>query len=110
MGERCRAGLEGPLDGVGFVAPKGEAEVIAGPWVSSKWDGRAPDDQVLVRAFLGGARAKVAVAKTSDADLARIAQRALGQPASYPHLRAHETVLELVCRLLLGKTTIYKPY
>ena len=31
-----------------------------------------------------------------------------GQPVSYTHLRAHETVLDLVCRLLLEKkkTTI----
>ena len=26
-------------------------------------------------------------------------------PVSYTHLRAHETVLDLVCRLLLEKTT-----
>ncbi len=74
-----RAGLERPLDGVGFVAPKGEAEVIAGTWVSSKWDGRAPEDHVLVRAFLGGARAKVDVVNTSDEDLVDIAKRALEQ-------------------------------
>ena len=28
-------------------------------------------------------------------------------PVSYTHLRAHETVLDLVCRLLLEKTTVY---
>ena len=28
-----------------------------------------------------------------------------GAPVSYTHLRAHETVLDLVCRLLLEKTT-----
>ena len=27
------------------------------------------------------------------------------QPVSYTHLRAHETVLDLVCRLLLEKKT-----
>ena len=27
-----------------------------------------------------------------------------GHPVSYTHLRAHETVLDLVCRLLLEKT------
>ena len=27
-----------------------------------------------------------------------------GTPVSYTHLRAHETVLDLVCRLLLEKT------
>ena len=26
-------------------------------------------------------------------------------PVSYTHLRAHETVLDIVCRLLLDKTT-----
>ena len=28
-------------------------------------------------------------------------------PVSYTHLRAHETVLDLVCRLLLEKKTIH---
>ena len=28
------------------------------------------------------------------------------QPVSYTHLRAHETVLDLVCRLLLEKKTL----
>ena len=29
------------------------------------------------------------------------------EPVSYTHLRAHETVLDLVCRLLLENKTIY---
>ena len=29
--------------------------------------------------------------------------RIVGRPVSYTHLRAHETVLDLVCRLLLEK-------
>ena len=39
-----------------------------------------------------------------------------GDPVSYTHLRAHETVLDLVCRLLLEKkkheinnTSTYRP-
>ena len=44
--------------------------------------------------------AKVAAAET---DLDGGAARAVGQPVSYTHLRAHETVLDLVCRLLLEK-------
>ena len=32
-------------------------------------------------------------------------EQAAAFPVSYTHLRAHETVLELVCRLLLEKTT-----
>mgnify|MGYP007112065382 CR=1 FL=1 len=30
-------------------------------------------------------------------------------PVSYTHLRAHETVLDLVCRLLLEKKNNHKP-
>ena len=29
------------------------------------------------------------------------------EPVSYTHLRAHETVLDIVCRLLLEKTKFY---
>ena len=38
-------------------------------------------------------------------------QPALGDlgPVSYTHLRAHETVLDLVCRLLLEKKNKYIP-
>ena len=32
-----------------------------------------------------------------------VAETAETQPVSYTHLRAHETVLDLVCRLLLEK-------
>lgn len=66
-----------PLDGVGFIAPKGEGALIAGTWVSSKWDGRAPEGRVLVRAFLGGRRSVVDVAQTSDEELAATAHREL---------------------------------
>ena len=40
---------------------------------------------------------------TGKTMLAEEVARALG-PVSYTHLRAHETVLDLVCRLLLEKT------
>lgn len=44
-----------PLDGVGFVVPKSEGRAItACTWVSSKWEGRAPDGKALVRLFFGG--------------------------------------------------------
>ena len=44
----------------------------------------------------------------------RVAKQALdgvhrgeaSRPVSYTHLRAHETVLDLVCRLLLAKKTL----
>ncbi len=46
-----------PLDGYGYLVPRGEPGAILGvTWDSSLFDGRAPDGRVLVRAFLGGAR------------------------------------------------------
>jgi protoporphyrinogen/coproporphyrinogen III oxidase len=46
-----------PLQGTGFVVPRGEhPSLLAATWVSSKWPGRAPDGHALIRAFLGGGR------------------------------------------------------
>ena len=46
-----------PLAGSGFVVPSRErASVNAVTWMSSKWIGRAPEDRVLLRAAVGGAR------------------------------------------------------
>ena len=44
--------------GSGFVVPRRERAIplMAGSWVTSKWPGRAPDGQVLLRGFLGGVR------------------------------------------------------
>ena len=39
-----------------------------------------------------------------------LAQQSLGETSvSYTHLRAHETVLDLVCRLLLEKKNTHQP-
>ncbi len=47
--------IERPLDAFGFVVPRGEArDVIAATWSSTKWPGRAPRGQALLRVFLGG--------------------------------------------------------
>jgi oxygen-dependent protoporphyrinogen oxidase len=45
-----------PLAGSGFVVPRGEREtrLLAVSFVTSKWQGRAPDDVVMLRAFAGG--------------------------------------------------------
>lgn len=45
-----------PLDGMGFLVPRREGRRLrACTWCSSKFDGRAPADRVLLRAFVGGA-------------------------------------------------------
>jgi len=46
--------LPEPLVGYGYVVPRAEdTDVLAATWTSNKWEGRAPDDQVLVRVYLG---------------------------------------------------------
>ena len=53
-----RAAVRHHLNGTGFVVPRVERdiELMAGSWVSSKWPGRAPRGQVLLRGFMGGIR------------------------------------------------------
>jgi oxygen-dependent protoporphyrinogen oxidase len=69
-----REDLRHPLDGVGFVVPRAaERPILAGTWVSSKWDGRAPDGRVLLRCFLGGASGE-GVLSGSDEDLVRVSR------------------------------------
>jgi oxygen-dependent protoporphyrinogen oxidase len=52
-----RSAVAHPLNGSGFVVPRVERTgILAASWLSSKWPGRAPDDRVLMRTFVGGAR------------------------------------------------------
>lgn len=53
-----RAAVVHPLAGSGFVVPRVEPglSITAGTWISSKWPGRAPEDHVLLRGFVGGSR------------------------------------------------------
>ncbi len=51
-----REGFKHPLKGFGFVVPATEnRKITACTWVSSKFPCRAPDDTILLRAFVGGA-------------------------------------------------------
>ncbi|MFQ5543179.1 MAG: protoporphyrinogen oxidase [Nitrospiria bacterium] len=48
--------VDHPLNGFGFVVPRGENRSInAATWSSTKFPGRAPEGHVLIRTFLGGA-------------------------------------------------------
>ena len=43
-----------PLDGYGYLVPRVDgADVLACTWTSQKWEGRAPDDSVLIRVYAG---------------------------------------------------------
>lgn len=51
-----RADIPHALDGFGFVVPTTEnRSILACSFTSVKWNGRAPDDRVMLRVFVGGA-------------------------------------------------------
>jgi len=51
---------------------------MAGSWVSSKWPGRAPEGQVLLKGFVGGTRDAHAL-EQSDAELVAASHRDFSQ-------------------------------
>ena len=66
-----------PLNGSGFVVPRVERTgILAASWLSSKWQHRAPEDRVLMRTFVGGARDPDAVGR-SDRELITASMDAL---------------------------------
>ena len=68
------------LSGTGFVVARRDSDVriTACTWVSSKWDGRAPEGTALLRAFVGGAHDPRAV-DLDDDELIAVARRDLGR-------------------------------
>lgn len=72
-----RAPSRQPPEGTGFVIPRRERRrILACTWASLKFEGRAPDGDLLVRCFFGGA-GREAEATRPDADLIRIAREEL---------------------------------
>jgi len=68
-----------PLDGFGFVVPAVEnRRILAGSFSSNKYEGRAPDGQVLLRVFVGGAL-QPELAQLPDDDLLQLVQEEFGQ-------------------------------
>jgi len=64
-----------PLDGSGFLAPKGESATLTGNlWMSTLFPDRAPPGKVLLTSYLGGARAP----QVADWDDGRVVDEALG--------------------------------
>ncbi len=73
-----REAIGHPLDGSGFLVPRGEPFPITGcTWSSSKWLGRAPDGHVLLRVFIGYAGEDRMVEQQEDDRLSRMAEDAL---------------------------------
>jgi protoporphyrinogen/coproporphyrinogen III oxidase len=68
-----KAALARPIEGAGFMVPLKEGRILGSTFVSAKWQGRAPDESVLLRVFLGGAREPELVLGSDDATLLAIA-------------------------------------
>jgi protoporphyrinogen/coproporphyrinogen III oxidase len=72
-----RADVAHSLDGFGFLAPRSSGlRVLGTVWNSSLFPGRAPDGQVLMTSFVGGA-ADPAAAGLSEHELVEIVHREL---------------------------------
>ncbi len=68
-----------PLDGFGFVVPRGERKnMIACTWVTTKYSHRSAPGHVLLRCFFGGARDEGVLEKSPE-QLTEIALRELGE-------------------------------
>lgn len=103
-----RDAVRHPLAGSGFVVARrhNDVRITACTWVSSKWEGRAPDGFVLLRAFIGGSHDPRAV-DLSDDELIAITVRELsdvlqieGTPVlsrvyRWPHAGAQHNVGQL---------------
>ena len=85
--------IDHPLDGFGFVVPFVEKrQILSGSFTSIKFPGRAPDDSVLFRIFIGGACQEELVV-LSDDKLYEIAERELAELLG---VRGEPQVRELV--------------
>jgi oxygen-dependent protoporphyrinogen oxidase len=71
--------IQHPLTAFGFVVPAIEKRrIIAGSFASVKFAGRAPEDRVLIRVFIGGAL-QPDLARLPDDELIAIAREELGE-------------------------------
>lgn len=68
-----------PCNGSGFVVPIAEnRRIIAGSFSSQKFAGRAPDDRILLRIFIGGAL-QPELADLPDDDIRRLVRQELAE-------------------------------
>ncbi|HEY9788416.1 MAG TPA: protoporphyrinogen oxidase [Candidatus Obscuribacterales bacterium] len=81
------------LDGFGFVVPAREKKgIIAGGFSSVKFKGRAPDNKVVLRAFLGGALQNELLSHSDD----KLIERALNDLDFYLGISGQPEYVRLV--------------
>jgi len=68
-----REDIKVPLKGFGFIVPRNEGKKInAATYSSIKWSFRAPDDHVMIRAFVGGGHHEELVHELDDAGMVKM--------------------------------------
>ncbi|OGS98537.1 MAG: protoporphyrinogen oxidase [Gallionellales bacterium RIFCSPLOWO2_12_FULL_59_22] len=88
----ARDAVQHPLDGAGFLAPKGESATLTGNlWMSTLFPDRAPPGKALLTSYLGGARAP----HVADWDDARLLDEALGTLRSLIGLKADPEMVRI---------------
>ncbi|MBZ0221290.1 MAG: protoporphyrinogen oxidase [Candidatus Methylomirabilis sp.] len=69
--------IKHPMNGFGFVVPKVEGrKIMAATWTSVKFAGRAPDDSVLIRCFVGGSK-NAELVSLGDAEMIKLVREEL---------------------------------
>jgi len=72
-----REDIHRPLDTYGFIVPRIEGrKIMATTWSSIKWPHRAPEDKLLMRAFVGGAQ-QPELAELNDEKILALVRREL---------------------------------
>lgn len=72
-----KEGFPHSLNGFGFVIPRVEQrKILACTWTSSKFPHRVPEDHVMIRCFVGGAR-REDLAEQDEESLAKMVRREL---------------------------------
>ena len=62
-----RRDIEHPLRGYGYVVPRVQGRpILASTWTSSKWAGRAPDGEVILRFYVGRAGGQGGIGLSDD--------------------------------------------
>jgi protoporphyrinogen/coproporphyrinogen III oxidase len=97
-----------PLDGSGVVVARNRSglRITACTWVSSKWDGRAPEGDVLLRAFIGGAHDPAAVTM-DDRALVEVACRDMSSILGMrvpPHVARVHRWIDAGAQHIVGQT------
>ncbi|MEN9577516.1 MAG: hypothetical protein RJA70_525 [Pseudomonadota bacterium] len=100
-----RAAVPHALDAFGFVVPDREnRRIIASTWASKKFQGRAPGDYVLLRAFVGAGESAALNAETDGPliDLARSELRELLGVTARPLFASVSRQLNAMPKYIVG--------